>query len=432
MKTLTLEPIRWQDVPARITVLANDAAIDVYYQATSPRLLDTICAGRPVEELPRMLTLLAPAHHLTAARALDRLFEVQPPELALHMRSALLQAQYGAAHLRKFYFLLTSGQNPMVDFHVARKGAVPPTISRQWLQEIAHHGALAQEAEAILGGRCTHPLTATTGGVSRFLKEGHYDRLAAICGCLLPFAQKLAQWVRTTLLEDGAGHGSWADIEIPKLAGLYQADSDRTTLSDPEGGASQPLAEDQLGEVIAMHREAWTYQPFAYLKAKGWQDLDHHASLFHVGPLARFNADLAAATPLAEEERQRILAVVGAPPVYAWSAAFGAMAVELIQSVEQLQELSRPEKLSGPTLRTIPKGHGTSTWALLETPQGLTWHAYTVDADGIVQTVTVLDAGTANHALKCLLAKHVVTAELEKQTDPKVIKERVELALLPF
>jgi coenzyme F420-reducing hydrogenase alpha subunit len=68
----------------------------------------------------------------------------------------------------------------------------------------------------------------------------------------------------------------------------------------------------------------------------------------------------------------------------------------------------------------------------LEAPQGLTWHAYTVNEEGIVQTAKVLDAGTANHALKCLLAQQVVTAELEKQTDPKVIKERVELALLPF
>lgn len=432
MKTLTLEPIRWQDNPARITVQADDATVDVYYQTTSPRLLETICAGRPVEELPRMLTLLAPAHHLTAAHALDRLFEVRPPESARHMRSALLQAQYGAAHLRKFYFLLTSCHDPLADFHVARKGALPPTISRQWLQEIARHGALAQEAEGILGGRCTHPLTATAGGVSRCLKEGHYDRLSEICGRLLPFAQKLAQWVRATLAADGAGHALWTDIAIPQLAGLCQAADGRISLGDPQGGGPQPLAEDRLGEVVALHREAWTYQPFACLKQQGWQDLDHRAGFFHVGPLARFNAGLAAATPLAEEERQLVIAIVGAPPVYSWSAAFGAMAVELIQSVEQLRELSRPEKLAGPALRTIPRGRGRSTWGRLETPQGLTWHAYTVDEAGIVQEVTVLDAGTANHALKCMLARQVVTVELEKQTDPKVIKERVELALLPF
>jgi F420-non-reducing hydrogenase large subunit len=432
MKTLTLEPIRWQDDPARITVQADGTTADVYYQTTSPRLLETICPGRPVEELPRILTMLAPAHHLTAAQALDRLFEVKPPELARHMRSALLQAQFGAAHLRKFYFLLTGCHDPLADFHVARKGALPPMISRQWLQDIARHVALAQEAEEILGGRCTHPLTATTGGVSRFLKEGHYDRLSEICGSLLPFVQKLAQWVRSTLLAGDTGNCPWADIEIPKLAGLYMAADGRTSLGDPDGGGAKPLPEDRLDEVIALHREAWTYQPFACLKEQGWQDLDHRSSFFHVGPLARFNADLTAATSLAEEERQRVIAVVGAPPVFSWSAVFGAMAVELIQSVEQLQELSRPEKLAGPALRTIPKRHGTSTWARLEAPQGLTWHAFSVDEEGIVQTATVLDAGTANHALKCLLAQQVVTAELEKQTDPKVIKERVELALLPF
>ena len=81
MQTITLEPLRWQEDPSRITVHANNSHLAVYYQVTSHNSVEAICCGRPVEELPRILPILAPAHHLTAALALDRLFQVDPPDL---------------------------------------------------------------------------------------------------------------------------------------------------------------------------------------------------------------------------------------------------------------------------------------------------------------------------------------------------------------
>jgi F420-non-reducing hydrogenase large subunit len=94
MKNVTLEPLRWQEDPVRITVYHDTEYCRAYYQVTAPRDLEEICAGRPVEELPRILTLLSPAHHLASAKALDRLFGVEPPPMALNMREGLLQAQF--------------------------------------------------------------------------------------------------------------------------------------------------------------------------------------------------------------------------------------------------------------------------------------------------------------------------------------------------
>jgi F420-non-reducing hydrogenase large subunit len=431
MQTITLEPLRWQENPSRITVRTNDSHVDVYYQVTSPKSVETICCGRPVEELPRILPILAPAHHLTAALALDRLFQVEPPELAKNMRTALLQAQYYAAHLRKVFFLMTSRQDPFADFHTAGRGALPPKISKRVLERIMHHAALAQEAEEILGGRRDHPLSAVAGGVSRYLKEGHYQRLAEICDALLPFSQELAELLRTEILAEGGMLAPWSDLEIPALPGLHLATVDQPTLTDPKGGAQQ-LNGEQLGDIIAMQEEKWTYQPFAYIQSKGWQGLEQSQGLFHVGPLARFNSGQEAATPLAEEERQRIIELLGAPPSYKLKAAFGAMAVELVQAAELLQIHGSQEKLIGPALRNIPTTKGDSTWAALEAPQGLIWHQYQVDDDGIVQSVRIIDAHTANNAIKCLLAKQLVTAAMERKESPAAMKERASVALLPF
>lgn len=431
MQTITLEPLRWQDDPSRITVRANDSNVEVYYQVTSPKSVEAICCGRPAEELPRILPILAPAHHLTAALALDRLFQVEPPELAQNMRTALLQAQYYANHLRKIFFLLTSNQDPFADFHTARRDAMPPKVSKRVLERIMHHAALAQEAEDILGGRRDHPISVVAGGVSRYLKEGHYDRLAEISDALLPFAQELAELMRTEIIADGGMLAPWADIEIPALPGLCLTAGDQPTLSDPKGGAQQ-LNGEQLGDTIALQEEKWTYQPFAYIQSKGWQGIEQSQGLFHVGPLARFNSGQEAATPMAEEERQRIIECLGAPPSFKLSAAFGAMVVEVMQAAELLQIHGSKESLTGPVLRNIPNSRGTSTWAALEAPQGLMWHQYEVDDDGIVQSVRIIDAHTANNGMKCLLAKQLVTAAMERKQSPAAMKERASVALLPF
>jgi coenzyme F420-reducing hydrogenase alpha subunit len=434
MQTITIEPLRWQEDPSRITIHANDSQLAVYYQVTSPKSVAAVCCGRPVEELPRLLPILAPSHHLAAALALDRLFAVDPPELAQNMRAGLLQAQYCSSHLRQIFFLLTSRQDPFSGFHDSRRRVSSARISQRMPERIMHHAALAQEAEDILGGRHDHPLTAVAGGVSRFLKDGYYERLADLSASLLNFSLELAEFMRSDILSAEGLLSPWSNVELPTLPGLCLSVDGQPSLCDPAGGSRKPFDADQLGAAVDLQQEAWSYQPFAYLKEKEWKGVDASDGFFLVGPLARFNAAQTASTPLAEEERQRMIECLGTPPVYRLPAAFGAMTIELVQAAEMLQALSSVEKLTGPALRTIPDGIGQqrSTWAALEGPRGLTWHQYQVDDNGIVENVTVLDARAANNAFKCRLAKQIVGAALARDEKPAVIKDHVSVALLPF
>ncbi len=432
MQTITLEPLRWQQEPSRITVHDNDSHLSVYYQVTSPRMVETICCGRPVEEMPRIVSILAPSHHLTAALALDRLFQVDPPDLAKNMRTALLQAQYTTAHLQKFFFLMTTRQDPLADFRVFNRSGAQPRRSRRIVEKIMRHAALSQEAEDILGGRHNHPLTAVAGGVSRYLKEGHYQRLTDISDALLPFACELADLVRDEFLRDGGILSQWKHVDLPALAGLRLAEDGKIALTTVDGSGSQQFNAEQLGDIIALRQEEWTFQPFAYFKEKDWQGVEQSEGVFFVGPLARFNAGQEAATPLAEEERGRMITSVGSPPVYTVAAAYCALAVELIQSAETLKRLCHPEKLAGPALRTIPVTKADSTWAALETPQGLSWHRYQVDAEGIVQAATIIDAPAANNVFKCRLAGQLVRAAMEQKEKPDAIREKAAVAMLPF
>jgi F420-non-reducing hydrogenase large subunit len=433
MQTITLEPLRGHDEPARIVVQLNGSQPAVYYQVLSPRSMAALCCGRPVEELPRIVPILGASHHLAAACALDRLFGVEPPELARNMRSALLQAQFCSAHLRKFYFLLTTGNDPFADFRHSARGVRRSPAVPQMLEKVMHHLGLAQEAEDILGGRHDHPLTAVAGGVSRFLKEGHYPRLARISEALQALAQELFQFTTAELLSPQRSRTIGLDLKIPELAAICLAADDQVTIGGAPRREVGPFSAETLGDHLGLQTEPWTYQSFAFLKEIGWQGLESPEGFFCTGPLARFNCAQTAATPLAEEARQKLIDTVGAPPQFTLAAAIGTLGLEILQAAELLQSLCTPEKLSGPALRNIPKGLAAqTTWAALEAPQGLIWHRYRVDGQGIVQALEIIDAGIANNALKCLLARQLVGAALAEKLPPAVIQERLAVAFLPF
>jgi NAD-reducing hydrogenase large subunit len=348
------------------------------------------------------------------------------------MRAALLQAQFYTAHLRRLFFLMTSWSHPFSDFHQSRRAAHQPQKSTRALEEMMHHLALAQEAETILGGRHDHPLTAVAGGVSRFLKDDLYERLAEIADACLDFACRLAAKLGVEMLAAEAGNPKLVGIELPPLAAMSVGADNLVELTDPDGKSNERFNAEELAAKIGRQKEKWTYKPFAHLKSEKWQHLEHTKGLFFVGPLARFNSGRTAATPLAEEERQRLIDKVGPPPQYNLVAAVWVLLVEMIQAAETLQSLSEKEKLAGPSIRTVPKEMVDRTWSVLEGPQGLIWHSYQVDESGIVQDIDILDASIANNALKCLVTKQLVCEGLAQNEDPEVIKERVAVGLLPF
>ena len=49
-----------------------------------------------------------------------------------------------------------------------------------------------------------------------------------------------------------------------------------------------------------------------------------------------------------------------------------------------------------------------------------------------IQALEIIDAGIANNALKCLLARQLVGAALAEKLPPAVIQERLAVAFLPF
>jgi coenzyme F420-reducing hydrogenase alpha subunit len=435
MQTMLLEPLRWQERSARVTIVSENGGPKAYFQITSARDVAGMAKGRPVEELPRILGMLSPAHHLVSAMALDKLFKVEPPDLAVNMRKAFLQAQFIRHHLRKLYFFLSSSVDPFRDYQPRETPATGPHAPHQILDEIMHCVALAQEAATILGGRADHPLAAVAGGVSRFLKDPHYGRLAEIAGHCLEFATRLASLFREKIfVGSGVAHELLSRTFHPMQSLAMSNGSGNVVVRSPEGTEIDQISQNNVFEKIALHQEAWSYEPFAFLKDKGWSTLEpeNSGSLYFVGPLARLNGGDELQQPLAEEERQSLVEALGPFPHFSISAAYWSLLVEAIQAAEKMVELCSQDKLTGPAIRTMPSETGDAGYAALESPEGLIAHRYRTDNRALVEEVEILDTSAENNALLCFLVRKTVEESLARDHITEEIKSGIEISLLPF
>lgn len=441
VREITFDALRWLEEPARVKIFQNGERPRVYFQITAPRNITGMCEGRPVEELPRILSILSPAHHLVSAMALDCLFGVEPPPMALNMREALLQNLFYENHLKKVYSLLSFWINPLSGPLLPGGEANGPRSSPHILEEIMRHVSLSQEVTGILGGRSDHPISAVAGGMSRPLKEEQVKRLSQIAKSSLEFTFRLGNFLRKEILGKGKALSDLAALSILPMSSMsFSDDENAIVLRNGRGEEVDRFLPGMMFQKTGIHRVPWSYAPFAYIQEQpedpGLKEQMGIGALsryqwFFVGPLARLHEDRVL-TPLAEEERQRLLKDTGPLPHFDVSAAFWFILVELFQTAEKLVALCDKEKLVGKSIRTIPAAMGREGRAALESPKGLLFHHYKVDEKGLLQTIDVLDTVTENNALRCILAQKVVDTAVDMNWTEKEMKSTMERALLPF
>jgi F420-non-reducing hydrogenase large subunit len=435
MPTTILEPLRWLERPARVAVINENGLTRAYFQMTSLRDTSGMAKGRPAEELPRILGILSPAHHLVSAMALDRLFKVEPPEPAVNMREAFLRAQFIRHHMRKLYFLLSSEVNPFRDYSIRDTRETGSQLPHRLLDEIMNCVALAQEAATILGGRADHPLSAVPGGVSRFLKDTHYQRLSEISLQCVRLTSDLAKQLRKGIFRESGLMEDLSEFRFHPMPSLTTANGNSNViLRNSEGEEVDQIAPDRVFEKIGLHRETWSYEPFAFLKDKGWStfESERSESLYFVGPLARLNSGNELQYPIAEQERQLLIERLGPFPHFSVAAAYWSLAVEAIEAAEKMAELCSQERLTGPAVRNISSEWGDVGYATLESPQGLIAHRYETDSHTMVRHIEILDSTAENNALLCFLVRKAVEEASVSNRRVEEAKGRIEVGLLPF
>ncbi len=417
MKRITIDPITRLEGHGKIEIFLNgDGGVkNVYFQVPELRGFEKFCEGRPVEELPLIVTKICGVcpgcHHMAAGKAVDTVYGVTPTPTATKLRDLFYMAHFIHSHITHFYFLAAP------DFVV---GPAAPKGERNILgvigkvgvdtgKEVIKQRRFAQEIQALLGGHQTQVMMNLPGGVRKGMTEEERDDIVEKAKGFVEFGKfslkifedvVLANKEYVDIILNGPYNlklHSMGLVDDQNMVNFYDG---KIRVVDTLGAELYKYAAADYQDYVEERVEPWSYLKFPYLKQIGWKGFvdGQDSGVYHATPLSRLNAADGMATPLAHKEYERMYSILGGKPVHATLAMHWARLIELLYSAEHCLELAQDPDIVGKELRTPIKsivGEGVGT---VEAQRGTLTHHYWTDEKGIVTKVNIIVGTTNNNA----------------------------------
>ena len=416
-RRISIDPITRLEGHGRIEIFL-DAQGDVsraFMQVPELRGFEQFAKGRLAEDMPQITSRICgvcpTAHHMASAKALDDLYQVEPPPAAKAIRELVYNAFMAEDHALHFYFL----GGP--DFVV---GPTAPAAERNILGVIAKVGVETgktviamrrrlRELIALAGGKVIHPVLGLPGGVAKPIKPEEQKQFQTLAADAVGFAQFTLKVFEDIVLKNPEYVKlitSDAFTHRTHYMGMVD-DQDRPNFYDgklkvisPEGKEIARFGARQYLDFIAEHVEPWSYMKFCYLKPVGWKGFTEGADsgIYAVAPLARLNVASGMATPLAQAAYQKMYEALGAKPVHHTLGNHWARVIELLYATERLQEIAADPVLVDPEVRTLPTATPSEGIGVVEAPRGTLIHHYKTDERGVITMANLIVATQGNAA----------------------------------
>jgi coenzyme F420-reducing hydrogenase alpha subunit len=339
-----------------------------------PRFFEKFLEGRSYTEVPDMVARICGicpvAYQVTAAHALEDLFQVELSPWAKAMRRVFYCGEWIQSHSLHIHLLAAPdffGCNNAIEL----AGIAPDEVRRGLRIQ-----ALGNELMDLFGARSVHPVGVRIGG---FHGAPPKARIVALCEKMraaLPEAEALIRWT--------------AGIEVP--------DDDQDFVSVAVKHPSRYAIE--RGDIAAS--DGLLIPPSAYDTHFSERHEPHSTALFSsyrdnpylVGPLARLNLNHNQLPP----GIHALLDETGlALPCRNVFRSMVARAVEILYALhEALRLLEGYEVPDAPWVPVMPRA-GVAT-GCTEAPRGLLWHRYEVDGDGRILRARIVPPTSQNQA----------------------------------
>lgn len=450
-RRISIDPVTRLEGHGNIEIfLDENGNVDhAYFQVPELRGFEKFCEGRLAEDMPqitsRICGICPTAHHMAAVKALDSLYHVEPPPTAKKIREAVYSAFVAEDHILHFYFL----GGP--DFIV---GPSAPAAERNILGVIAKVGLKVgqqvisarrrlRELIAVAGGKAVHPVFGLPGGVAKALKREEQAQFAQVARETLDFASFTLETFEKLVLEnsdyvnlirsDAFTHRTYYMGMVDENNQVNFYDGSIRVVS-PDGREFAKFQPNAYLDYIAEHVEPWTYVKFCFLKSAGWKGFKEGADsgVYSVGPLARLNASERMATPLAQEAREKLFAILGRKPVHHTLATHWARIVELLYAAERLQQLSSDPQIVDPEVRTLPTQTPREGIGIVEAPRGTLIHHYQTDEKGVIRKANLIVATQNNAARIAMSVEKTAQAYVRRGDISDRILNMVEMALRAY
>ena len=424
MKRISIDPITRLEGHGRIEIFLNDDGNveNVYFQVPELRGFEKFCEGHPVEELARITTRICgvcpEAHHMASAKAADAVYHVEIPSAAKKLRELLYSAFYVTDHTTHFYILAGPDfiMGPEADPKIRNILGVIGKVGQEIGLQVINTRHRCHEIIKILGGRTIHPVCALPGGVSKQLTEEERQEVESIARDTVEFGKfslKLFDDIvlgnkeyLDLVLSDAYAHQTYSigTVDSNNYVNFYDGD---LRVVDQKGKEYAKFKVADYQDHLAERVEPWTYLKFPYLKNIGWKGLvdGMESGVYKATPLSRLNAADGMATPLAQEQYDRMYSTLGGKPVHATLATHWARLVELLYAAERLLELATDPEITSDNIRTIPTEIPTEGVGCVEAPRGTLIHHYITDEKGLVKKVNLIVGTTNNNAAICMSLK---------------------------
>lgn len=435
MRKITIDPITRLEGHGKIEIfLRPDGEVDnVYFQVPELRGFEKFCEGRPVEELPSIVTKICGVcpgcHHMASGKAVDAVFGVTPPPTAAKIRELFYMAHFVHSHIAHFYALAAP------DFVVGPTASpaernILGVIAKVGLEiggEVIKQRRIAQEIQALIGGHQTHVIMNTPGGVKKGITSEERDDIVRKAEGFIEFSKFSMQLFKDVVL----GNKDYVDLILNgpyslKLHSMGLVDTNkkvnfydgRVRVVDTEGKELCLYSPPEYSDFVEERVEPWSYLKFPYLKKIGWKGFTEgqESGVYQATPLSRLNAADGMATPVAQSEYDFMFSTLGGKPVHATLAMHWARLVELIYAAEHCLELALDPDITGTELRAplgkiVGEGVG-----IVEAQRGTLTHHYRTDERGMVKKVNLIVGTTNNNAAICMSLKKAAQGLISKDT----------------
>ncbi len=450
-RRVTIDPITRLEGHGKIDIFLDEAGEveRAYLQVPEMRGFEVFSVGRPAEDMPQITSRICGvcpmAHHMAATKALDALYQVEPPPAGRKIRELAYHAFMLEDHALHVYIL----GGP--DFIV---GPEAPPAERNVLGVIQRVGievgrkvmAMRRRLRDLmthLGGKVIHPVLGLPGGVAKPLEPEALPGFQQLAADALGFALFTLEVFKDLVLEN------------PEYVRLITADTythrthymglvddrNRVNFYDgelrvvrPDGTEFAKFPVERYLDFIAEHVEPWSYVKFCYLKPLGWHGFEEgpRSSIYAVAPLARLNAAEGLATPRAQAAADEFFGTIGAKPVHHTLANHWARVVEMIYAAERMVELVHDPDLASPEVRRIPTATPRIGIGVVEAPRGTLIHHYETDPRGIVERANLIVATQNNAARIAMSVDRAARGLIHKGEVSEALLNRIEMAFRAY
>jgi len=443
--TIVIQPVSRIEGHAKVTIQLDETGNvrDTRVNVIELRGFEKFCIGRPVEEMPRIVTRICGvcpwSHHLASGKAADAVFGVEPPPAGKKLRELCNSIAYMEEHILHFYFLAGADFVMGPDADPAVRNVIgivqkAPDVAKRVVR-VRHMCAKMLE---ILAGKAIHPDAVVPGGFSKPLLPAEREqvrKMADECLDLAKFSIAFAkenifpQYLDTVKSLGVIETGFLGTVKDDGALNLY--DGKLRLMS--KDGSYVDFPYEQYTDYISEHIEPWSYLKFPYDKRAGKfsMDLDNPNGIYRANTLARINVCDYIDTPLAQAELEEFRKNFGRPAqltlLYHW-----ARLIELLYNAENaIRLLDDPEITSVETRKKV-EPRAARGIGCVEAPRGSLIHDYTTDEKGLLTNVNLIVGTTHNNAPINMSVKQAAKSLIKDGKYDQGILNRVEMAIRAY